>query len=354
MTPAIGSLQARQRTKIGPEVSGRVAEVLVDEGDAVEKGQLLARIDTTFFEIDVAQSRTAIEAAQARIASTRKGIETAAANVEIARAVLAEAALHYTRMRNLWKKPEGQKPSIPQRLYDDAVLKHRQAKAQLAAAESRLVEAKTGLMAAEAGLRQAEVSLRRAEESLRETEIRAPYEGVITKRFVDPGERVTSTPVSHLLEVEEVGTLELDFSLPQEMLSKVSRGTPVEFRVEGVAGEEIPGEVAVVLPRVDEATRAVRCRVLVDNPERRLRPGLLAQVRVVDEQVADALLVPRRALTRTAAGWEVWVSNARHPVRRQVRIGLIGDEAAQVLEGLEEGDEVLLPAGSGPTEGEPR
>jgi RND family efflux transporter MFP subunit len=301
--PAVGVLRARQTTKLGPQVSGRVEKVIVDVGDVAKKGQELVRLDPVFFEIERSQR---------------------AADLEAAKAALWEAETQYTRMKNLWEKPEGKEPSIPKKLFDDA-------KARFDGARARLT--------------QAQEALRYAEERLRETVIRAPYDAVVTQRLVDAGEPVTSTPVTHLLEVQEVGTLDLEFSLPQELLSRVRIGTPVTFEAEGVEGAKGEGEVAVVFPAVDEASRSFRLRVVVPNPSGLYRPGMLLRVRAVDREVKDALVLPRKAVTETASGWQALAANSETPVARAIRLGVVTEAEVEVKEGLREGEKVLVPGG---------
>jgi membrane fusion protein (multidrug efflux system) len=286
---------------VGSQVSGRVKEVLVDVGAAVRKNQVLVRLDPVLFEIEVAQRM---------------------ADVDAAKVAQADAELNLRRMKALWEKPAGEAPSIPRKLYDDAVSRND---------------------AAAARTKQAETGLRYAEERLRETAIKAPFDGVVSRRFVDEGEPVTSMPVTALVEVQDVSILELEFSLPQELLRTVRAGTPVEFEAEGVQGTR-PGKIDVVYPAIDESTRSFRCRVLVENPDLKYRAGLLGRVRVVEEEIQDALAVPRAAATPAGETWQVLGGDGDgDPVPIPVKVGLVTEENVQIIEGLKAGDRVLLP-----------
>lgn len=345
-TPAVGSFRARQMTLLGPQVAGRVQEVLVNVGDVLRAGQELVRLDPTFFEIEVKQRQADLEAATVKVQWTRETLTTLKADVEVARSVLAEAELEYTRMKNLWEKPSGETPSIPKQRFDAALFAYRQAQARLDAAQSRVGEQEARINEMTVGITQAEETVRYAQQRLKETTIRAPYDAVLVRRIVDPGEPVTATPVSHLLEIQEIGTLYLEFSLPQELLARVRTGTAIRFDAEGV--DENQGEnkaaIDVVFPTLDEATRSFRCRAVIPNPNGILRPGLLARVEAVTGEAADALVVPRQALRETARGWTVLISNDGHPVERPVEVGLVNDQWAEIRAGLSEGDRVLLPS----------
>lgn len=299
--PAVGSFRARQITNLGPQITGRILAISVDIGDKVKKGQELIRIDPIFFEIEVSQRKAQIESAEV---------------------TLAHAELEYKRMKALWETPKGQTPSVSQKLFDDA-------RTQYSIASSQLKIAQEGL--------------KLAEEYLRETVIRAPYDGVITQRLVHLGELVTSAPTTKMLEIQEVGVLELEFSLPQNMLSQVQKGTLVEFEVDGIPESKDQARIAIVYPDLDITTRTFRCRVLVDNPTMKYRPGLLVQVRVIVREISDALCVPIQALKETSSGWQVKVLEASKPVPRSIEIGMQTDGQAEILKGIQENDQIFIP-----------
>lgn len=338
-----GTFHARRTSLLGPQVSGRLAAILVDEGDVVQADQELARLDDTLFRIEVDQRKAALATAEAGLESIHQEIETAAAKIALAEAGLRDAELQLQRMKNLWEKPEGQAPSIPRKLYDDAVLRRDQATASLQAERSKRLETEARLRENETALQEKRQTLRWSEERLAETVVRAPYAAVVTRRLVHAGEAVNSAPVTHLLELQETATLEMDFPLPQPLLSRVGVGAPVHFDVDGVEGFVGEGKVAVILPVVDERTRSFRCRVIVDNRDGRLRPGLLARVRVGEGDAGEVLIVPRKALAQGASGWQATVDEAGQPRTRAVRIGRQTDEEAEVLDGLVAGDRVLVP-----------
>ena len=308
--PAVGTLRSRQSTQLGPQVSGQVEEVLVDVGDRVKAGQVLVRIDPTLFEIEVQQFQAAVETARGALAS-------AEADVQFAQREVPRQLELFNRNAASPKEKDDATTA-----YERVIGTRDEKKGELGEAQQRL---------------------RYGQRQLDETQIRAPYDGTITRRMVDPGQPASANPVTNLVEVQETGVLYLEFSLPQELLATIAPGTPITFEVEGAAEGQGSGEVAVVFPAIDEATRSFRCRVIVPNADLRLRPGLLAQVHVLTRQVANALVVPRRALSQTASGWQVLASGPAGPTARAVQVGLLTDEVAEITGGLQESDRVLLP-----------
>jgi membrane fusion protein (multidrug efflux system) len=309
--PAVGSFRARQSTRIGTQVTGRVQDVLIEVGDIVSKGQVLLRLDPTFFEIDGEQNKAIVEAAKAAMAN---------AAVDV-----ADAEREMNRRLELFGRDAG---STKER--DDAITARDRAVANHTEKAAKLAEA--------------ERKLEYARQQLEETRIRAPFDGAITARLVDPGETAAMMPPTQLVEIQEIGVLYLEFSLPQELLGVVGVGTPVEFEVEGVKDGVGSSTVAIVFPAIDPTTRSFRCRAIIENQSRKYQPGLLAEVKVVTREVKDALVVPRTALSQTASGWQAMITMDGRAVAKPVEIGLITDDQAQILGGLIEGDRVIAGA----------
>lgn len=298
LVPTVGSFRARQVSKLASQVGGRVEHVLVDVGEHVNQGQELLRIDSALFKIEVAQRQ---------------------AEVEAARVALTDADLTLSRLKGLWN--EGESSAIPRQMLDEAQARRD---------------------GAEARVKQAEQALSYSRQRLEDTVVRAPYSGMITARMVDNGESVTTTPVTPLLEIQETEVLELLLSLPQDSMALVRPGTPLRFEADGLPGMTFESTVETVYPTIDEATRSFLSRAWVQNPELKLRPGMLAQVNVFAGRVENVLTVPRKSLSKSGSSWTVMVNREGVPVLQEVQVGLVSIENAEIRGGLNEGDQVLI------------
>lgn len=234
---AIGTIYPLYKTTLASQVTGRVEDVFVNTGDFVKKDQPLAKLDTIFFEIDLAQR-------EAQLLNSK--IE------------LKDAEVNLNRMKKLWEKPEGESPSIPQKRFDDAKVKYDQ----------MLIQLKLQIE-----------NLKRAKAELKETVILAPFDGVITKRFVDRGEVVTAAPVTKMLEIQHVDTLYVEFAIGQLDLKLIQLGSPIKISIEGAESPEIFAEIGFIHPEIDEATRSVKCRAYLRG-KKDLKSGSLAKVEV--------------------------------------------------------------------------
>ncbi len=236
--PVTGTLYPFLLTKIGSQVSGKVQDVFVEVGDTVEKDQVLLTLDPVFFELEKKQQQVA---------------------VELAKVSYEEANLEFTRMKNLWNKEIGGTPSISKKQFDDAEARFKQKKLLL---------------------EQAEIQLEYCVKRLEETNIKAPYKGVITKRHVDPGESVTVMPAVELFEIIDPSKLILEFSLPQEMLEMVRPGLPISASIEGKKSF-VEGKIDKVFPEVEIANRCFKCRVVINNIGYGLKPGSYVTAKIV-------------------------------------------------------------------------
>lgn len=277
---ATGTVEARDSAELRPEVAGLVEAVLFEDGAAVRRGQALVRM----------------------------------------RDVDAKAALTEARARSSLAKLE------------------RDRRAALVAGGD-VSQAEVDRADAEVALASAELS--RAEEGLRRTVLVAPFDGVVGRRDVAPGERID--PNRAVTRVEGLGRLVVEVALPEAALATVAVGQPATITVDALPDQGFAGTVSYVAPRVSAATRTVVVRVAVTDPSLTLRPGMTGAVRVVTRQRADAVRVPTQAVIRSAQGAAVYVVGADGKAAlRPIRTGERTEDRVEAVEGLAAGDAVVV------------
>ncbi len=295
---ATGTLRPRNTVEIGPEISGRVARVEVDANDHVHAGQLLAEIDTT--PID------------AQVASARANLASASAGIEVARASLAELERTLARVTALHARALG---SDAER--DQAEGAVERARAELAAARAR------------AGVARAE--LERVSNDLARARIVSPIDGVVLARTVEPGQSVAATLSSPIFFViaESLDALELEVTIDEADIAHVREGMEASFRVDAYPDREFAARIR----RVHLASRTVLNVVTypadlsVDNAEGLLRPGMTATATIVSEREPDRLLVPNAAL-RFAPPVDLRFGGARPAAPEGPTIWLLASDTA--------------------------
>lgn len=312
-----GTLVARDEVSIGTALQDqRIAAVLVDEGESVVAGQVLARLET--------------DNLQAQLRQTQAAVTRASAAIEQAEAVNAEAQASLQRIL-----PLGQSGAVSAQQVDE-----RRAQAGSAAG---------ALAVARAELTQTQAQLADARTQLAKAEIRAPVAGIVSERTARLG-ALAGGP-DPLFRLIRNGLIELDGEVAESDLSIVRPGSVVSVEVPGVAAPII-GRVRMVAPKVDPQTRLGRVRVsLPVSPD--VRAGAYARGVILIDEDSIAVTVPQSAVTTNAAGASVMVVDAQgRAARRPVSIGRTADGVVEVRTGLREGERVVAQASAFVREGD--
>jgi RND family efflux transporter MFP subunit len=283
-----GVAEPVRRATLSTRLSGAVTAVLVQEGARVRQGQVLARID----DRDLRARQAQVQAGMAE-----------------AEAVHRDAQVQARRM---------------QALYADS-----------AATRVQLEAAETGLARAEAAERAARGAGRELEATRTYAEVRAPFAGVVTQRFVDPGAFVT--PGAPIVAVDDASRLRISVTVSPETAGRLRAGQRVPGTVERTA-------VRAVVEGVVPATGALyTVNALVDNARGTHAPGSAATLRLGQGE-HRGLLVPAEALIREGDLLGVRVRTEAGSELRWIRAGRVADGAVEVLSGLRNGERVLIPA----------
>jgi membrane fusion protein (multidrug efflux system) len=291
---AAGELIAKEEATVSSEVGGLVTEILVDEGGAVEKGTLVLEIDPERRELELRSRQAGVSRAEAGLREQEretKRIET-------------------LRSRNV-------------------------------ASEARRDEAETQLQRARSELAEARAQLGLAERALRDASVRAPFPGLIARRFVSQGEFVS--PGQKLFDLVALDPIEIEFRLAEVDSARARIGGEIDVRVAPYPDEVFRARVSVVSPRIDPATRTLRVKGVLANPDGRLRPGLFARVDLGVSDRSGVAMIPEDAMLQRADGAVAFrLLDGNRVQRRVLTTGLFQDGYAEVVEGLEIGDLVVV------------
>ncbi len=336
-----GRVLALRKTAVGSAVTARVTEVLVDEGARVAKGDVLARLDVSEAEAALAEARSRSAQAEAALA----GLTTTSSRV--AAEAHAQARLELEQARRDLQRAEalGRDGFVSDRDLEDArravdLAVSRETSAALTARSAAPGGAEERRVSAElAAARAAEAA---ASARLLLHSVRAPADGTVLTRTVERGDVVS--PGTALFTVAlDAETLLL--AQPDERnLSSLSVGQRARASADAFPDRSFPAEVVLVSPGVDLARGTVDVRLRVPEPPPYLRPDMTLSVEIETGRKAGALVVPvASVLDPRAKPWVLVVEKGR-AARRDVTLGLSGGEVAEVVAGLVEGEQVLLPA----------
>jgi len=291
--PLTGTLTPLNEATVKAKVAGELVEVAVREGERVQRGQVLARIDTTELEARAAAKRADVEAARAQRVLAEKNRATQ--QTLLGKNFISQSAFDST-----------------QSAYEVAVARLRAAEADLAVAQKALGDAV----------------------------LTAPISGIVSQRLAQPGERVAVD--ARILAVVDLSRLQLEAAVPASEIGRVKVGQPVAFRVDGFGAREFAGHIERINPSTIAGSRSINVYAVIENPDGTLRGGLFAQGGLTLERVEGALVIPAAALREELGQRFVYVLDGGVLKKKPVTAGAAdGAGRVQVLAGLAPGDRVV-------------
>ena len=284
---ASGSVRARVTVEVGSQLSGQLAEIMVDYNSPVEAGQIIARIDPQSFETRVRESEAALATAEAQISLQRAGLQRVDANLLVAEE-------DFARVESLHERG----------IASDAAL--QAAVAQLASARSERSVALAQITNARAALQQREATLEGARIDLERTIIRAPIDGVVIDRVVDVGQTVAASMSAPTLFTiaQDLSVVQIDAQVDESDIGQVRQGQSASFNVDAFPGQSYDGVVDQVRLAATNTANIVTYTVVItaDNPGGRLLPGMTANLDIVTGERSGVLSVPNGALRFRPSG----------------------------------------------------
>jgi HlyD family secretion protein len=326
---ASGYVTARREATISSKITGKVTEVLVEEGMKVAEGQVLARLDDT---------------------NTTASLRLAEAQLESARTALAETAVRQREAeRDLKRIAElREKSVVSQQDYD-----HAEADAQ--ALKAHLDQLQTDVTVASQ-------TVAVWKQQLDDTVLRAPFPGIVTSKNAQPGEMIspisagggfTRTGICTIVDME---SLEIEIDVNEAYINRVAPGQPVDATLDAYPDWKIPCKVIAIIPTADRQKSTVKVRVGFDHLDPRILPDMSVKVgfRASDESARPAtrmVSIPRAALRQDGGRDAVYVVSGSRAERRAVSVSQILEDQAIIASGVAEGDRVVVDAPAGLVDG---
>lgn len=320
-----GTLEARIKTTISPRIQERLAEVLVDQNDPIKEGQLLARLDD-------GELKRQVEVSEATVAAAKSTAERVLADEARAQAVELQAQQDYKRVSDLVSTKVSSQSE-----FDKSVELLRVAEADLKRARAANTEARQQIITAEKNLAY-------QQERLSFTRILSPYDGLVTRRDLDPGGVVV--PGSSILQIISTNEIWVSAWVDETASAGLATGqtTRVVFRSE--PGKNHPGTVARIGRETDRETREFLVDVGVHDLPANWTMGQRAEAFIETGRKAEALAVPQQFLLWRAGKPGVFVLENGRAAWRNVTPGLRGRETVEITQGLSVGEQVVAPIDS--------
>lgn len=295
-------VEAIREADLYPKVGGVVREILVEEGDRVKEGQVLARVDQVEAQITLKQSEIALEESKRSVQEAELALEDAKKRVALAQTDTTQAKRDYDRDLKLSSSQDesGLKIVAP-KVLEASKLAWQRAENNFQLAEFAVRKAELTVTAAKTNEVKADWAIQLSKVRLADTEIKAPFAGVISQRNIKVGE--TATLQLKLFKLTDLDQLQTVFYRPQRDLKVLAKGgQEVIATSEAIASEAnshepraFRGRIERVAPTVDPASGSFKITASINNSEGLLRPGLLVRVRVTLGRRENAYLIPKRA-----------------------------------------------------------
>lgn len=288
-----GKIEAVNAANVVSKMTGKVAQVNVDIGSEVGRGQVVVSLESADFEAGV-------EAAQAALDTAQINLDLAAQNLERARVLMESGAMSQADFHNNYQGP---------------------------------------YLKAEAAVKSCEAALKKAEIAYDDCFIRAPFDGVVSARNANPGEMASVQAV--LVSLVNLDQVVIKGTVNERQINHLELGQEVEVNVSAAGAKAMIGRICNISPAAESSTKAYPIKIKVENPEHLLKPGMFAEVRL-PQNGAVSLAVPREALQKEGEIDFVYVVEEGIVKKRCVTTGQEANGQIQISSGLSEGEIVVV------------
>lgn len=315
---ASGYVTARRAATVSSKVTGKVVEVLVDEGMEVKAGQLLAKLDSSNVQASFTLAKARLEATRAALEETRSNHSLALRDLE--------------RLERLASSGASSQADFDRADYQARSLSGRLAKqtADIAVAEAEVAQ---------------------WQQELDDTIILAPFGGIVISKNAQPGEMISPMSVggftrTGICTIVDMSSLEIEVDVNESFINRVTTGQPVEATLDSYRDWKIPAKVIAIIPTADRQKATVKVRVGFDQPDPRILPDMAVKVEFKSEASpasapSRTLVVPRAAIFDDRGTSIVWVLSGNRVERRAVTVSLTQGDQSTISAGLSAGESVV-------------
>lgn len=351
-----GQVAPNRKVNVGPKEAGLLAELFVDQGQAVKKGQAVGRMDTSRVITEVAQARASRDLARAKYLEARNGFRPqevlqAEADTRSAEASLEIANNNFDRFKNLYDARAISAVDLNNRRLE---LDRAREGLKLNAAKLNLLKSGTRyeqVLGAKAEYDRAEATLANSQTRLNDLTVRAPFTGIVSQRFAQAGSFVSPTvnttgdsanSSSILLLIDR---LEVLATVAESDIARIRVGQPVQITTTAYPGRVFKGNVRLVAPEAVQENNITQFQVRVrlnDEAARTLKSRLNVTVNFIAGHLDDVLVVPTTAVITREGKAGVLVNDLKKgPIFKEVGTGLSLGDKTQIISGLKKGDKIF-------------
>lgn len=348
----IAVVQSNKKQTVYIEGSGKINSISVKVGDPVKKGDVLLTMDKKDLELRLQDANSKIEAAKAQLASTDSSnyvnkIEIAEVDVDKAKIAYESALKNLNNSKNLYEAS-----AISKQELDNSEDAYKNAEATLKAANIQLEEVKKGTPdyirdGYAAGVEQAVILRETITREIEKQQIVSPMDGIIIEKLVD--ENSIGAPSTAAFIIGNIKSLELEANILSDDIYKVKIGNEVEVSGKAMGDSTIKGKIVKIAPEAKNITsslgvnqKRVPVTIEISDDTNLLKPGYDLDIKIITEMKNDALIIPDSAVFDYKGESCVFVVDSGKAVIRQISKGIESEKTIEILDGLEEGEKIIL------------
>jgi HlyD family secretion protein len=355
---ASGTIEPIDTVNVSSEVAGRLAELYVDRGEQVKAGEVLARLDSSEQQAQLAQAEGRLAEAEAEYTKMLNGNRSEEINRAQAQLASAQARVDLSTKQLERNKFLAESGAIAQLDLDEIIQEDQTNRASLQEAQQQLQELNQGFRSEDIQQSAARVTTARAEleeiqSQLNKTTLKAPFDGIVTQKHANIGAIITPTMAaasdsasatpSSILEL--ASGLEVLVDVPEANIARIKTGQPVDIIADAYSDRTFKGTVRTIEPEAvsEDDVTSFRVRVQLNQAESLLRSGMNVDAIFIGEPIPNALLVPTVAVTNRNEQMGVLVPDAQGKAKFQpVTVGVTQEGKTQIVEGLKPKQRVFI------------
>ena len=343
-----GDIMPLMQVDLFPKVSGYLERMDAHIGDIMKQGQVIAQIERTDYIHKVREIEAKVAQVRAQLSELETGTRTeelrqAEEAVRQAQSRFENAKLQRDRIEALYKREV-----ISKKERDVTDMEYTVAEAQLASSQQQFKLLQLGARqevreASQAKLKEMEAILEQERNHLKDTRVVAPFQGEISRKYVDAGAFVSpSSPSTPLVSLVHTETLKIVANVLEKDIALLKAGMKAKIRVESYPEKVFEGRVEKINSSLDLSTRTLQAEIYIMNKDRTLKPGMFANVEVVLLEKPQTLVIPKEAVVEAGNEMSVYVVEGKQATRKPITVGYEQDRMVEVLKGLNAGDQVII------------
>jgi HlyD family secretion protein len=339
----MGTINYASKADVSSEIGGVLSSVNVEEGDVLQKGQVIAVIDSTLLQAQLKQAQASLEMAEIDLRKSEYEMRKAEAEVESTRITVEKLKDYFDTQKKLFTIG-----GITQSKLDEAEIRYQKSLADYKTAledlRSLQVKSNQGRIEAEARVIRARADVDEIKARIEKSTIRAPISGIVSSKRKWTGESISINPGdSVIVTIVDTKDVYAEADLNERNLGSVKVGQQAEVIADAYPDLSFTGKTHLISPTIDRDSRTVKVKVKVSNDKQLLKPGMFVRVKIVLDSLQNVVAVPQEAVITTEDGREmVFVIIDEVAFLREVQTGLKRDDWVVIHKGLKVGEKVVV------------